>query len=120
MARLMFRRSSFAVKLVSVALIDRPRDRVEASVVLNRLGRGYTRMAAERSIGLDLGVAADLRISGSDEMLEVTAENLLGNAIDFSPPAGGSSWTCGRKAAWPCCGCGTTAPACPKASWSAS
>ncbi|TAN68013.1 MAG: sensor histidine kinase [Magnetospirillum sp.] len=70
------------------ALIDRPRDRVEASAVLNRLGRGYIRMAAERSIGLDLGVAADLQVSGSDEMLEVIAENLLGNAIDFSPPGG--------------------------------
>ena len=70
------------------ALIDRPRDRVEASAVLNRLGRGYIRMAAERSIGLELGVAANLRISGSDEMLEVIAENLLDNAIDFSPPGG--------------------------------
>lgn len=70
------------------ALIDRPRERVEASAVLNRLGRGYIRMAAERSVGLDLGVAAGLRISGSDEMLEVIAENLLGNAIDFSSPGG--------------------------------
>ncbi len=70
------------------ALIDRPRERVEASAVLNRLGRGYIRMAAERSIGLDLGVAPGLRISGSDEMLEVIAENLLDNAIDFSPAGG--------------------------------
>lgn len=70
------------------ALIDHPRDRIEASAVLNRLGRGYIRMAAERSIGLDMGVAAGLWISGSDEMLEVIAENLLDNAMDFSPPGG--------------------------------
>ncbi|BAE53104.1 sensor histidine kinase [Paramagnetospirillum magneticum] len=70
------------------ALIDRPRDRVDASALLNRLGRGYIRMAAERSVGLDMGVAAGLWISGSDEMLEVIAENLLDNAIDFSPPGG--------------------------------
>ncbi|EME70318.1 Signal transduction histidine kinase regulating C4-dicarboxylate transport system [Paramagnetospirillum caucaseum] len=70
------------------ALIDLPRRRVEASTLLNRLGRGYIRMAAERSIGLDIAVAAGLQVSGRDEMLEVIAENLLDNALDFSPPGG--------------------------------
>lgn len=70
------------------ALIDLPRRRVDASGLLNRLGRGYVRMAAERSVGLELGVAPGLVVAGSDEMLEVIAENLLDNAIDFSPPGG--------------------------------
>lgn len=70
------------------ALIDRPRRPVALSELLTRLGRGYARVAAERGIGLDLSVAPGLTISGGDELVEVIAENLLDNALDFSPPGG--------------------------------
>jgi two-component system sensor histidine kinase ChvG len=70
------------------ALIDRPRRPVALSGMLERLGRGYARVAAERGIGLDLSIAPGLTISGDDELVEVIAENLLDNALDFSPPGG--------------------------------
>jgi two-component system sensor histidine kinase ChvG len=70
------------------ALIDRPRRPVALSDMLERLGRGYARVAAERGVGLDLSIAPGLTISGGDELVEVIAENLLDNALDFSPPGG--------------------------------
>lgn len=70
------------------ALIDRPRRRVALSDLLDRLGRGYARVAAERGIGLELSIAPGLMVSGGDELVEVIAENLLDNALDFSPAGG--------------------------------
>ncbi|WP_096701626.1 ATP-binding protein [Magnetospirillum sp. 15-1] len=66
-------------------LIDRPRRRVELSALLERLGRGYVRLAADRSIGLELRLAPGLVVTGDDDMVELVAENLLDNALDFSP-----------------------------------
>jgi two-component system sensor histidine kinase ChvG len=66
-------------------LIDRPRHRVQLSERLERLGQGYGRLAAERSVGLDLRLAPGLVVIGDDEMVELIAENLLDNALDFSP-----------------------------------
>ena len=67
-------------------LIDRPRRRVDLSDLLERLGRGYVRLAADRSIALDLRLAPGLAVAGGEEMLELIAENLLDNALDFAPP----------------------------------
>jgi two-component system, OmpR family, sensor histidine kinase ChvG len=69
-------------------LFELPRRPVAASDLLGRLGRGYVRMAAERSVALDVEIAPDLVVNGRDEMLEVIAENLLDNALDFSPTGG--------------------------------
>lgn len=68
------------------ALIDCPRRRVELSALLERLGRGYVRLAAERSVGLELHLEPGLAVAGGEDMLEVIAENLLDNALDFAPP----------------------------------
>ncbi len=67
-------------------LIDRPRRRVELSDLLERLGRGYVRVAADRAIGLELRLTPGLVVAGAEEMLEIIAENLLDNALDFAPP----------------------------------
>ena len=67
-------------------LIDRPRRRIEISTLLTRLGRGYVRLAADRSIALDLRLAPGLAVAGSEDMVELIAENLLDNALDFTPP----------------------------------
>lgn len=69
-------------------LIDVPRQPVDLSALLARLGQGYARMAAERSVGLDLVLAPGLTVSGSEDLLEGMVENLLDNALDFSPPGG--------------------------------
>ncbi len=67
-------------------LIDRPRRRVDLSALLERLGQGYARLAAERSVGLDLRLAPGLVVTGSEDLLETIAENLLDNALDYAPP----------------------------------
>ena len=67
-------------------LIDRPRRRIEISTLLARLGRGYVRLAAERSIALDLRLTPGLAVTGGEDMVELIAENLLDNALDFTPP----------------------------------
>lgn len=69
-------------------LIELPRRPVALSELLARLGRGYVRVAAERSVALDVEVTPTLVVSGSEEMLEIIAENLLDNALDFSPQGG--------------------------------
>jgi two-component system sensor histidine kinase ChvG len=67
-------------------LIDRPRRRISLSNILETLGQGYSRLAAERNIGLDLQLTSRLAVKGDEEMLEIIFENLLDNALDFSPP----------------------------------
>jgi two-component system sensor histidine kinase ChvG len=66
-------------------LIDCPRQPVALSALLERLGRGYVRLAGERSIGLELHLAPGLVVSGGEDMVEIIAENLLDNALDFAP-----------------------------------
>jgi two-component system sensor histidine kinase ChvG len=66
-------------------LIEAPRLRVDLSDLLVRLGRGYARLADERSLGLDLAVAPGIAVEGSEEMLETIVENLIDNALDFAP-----------------------------------
>lgn len=66
-------------------LIDIPRQPVALSALLGDLAQGYTRLAAERSLRLDLALTPDLTVTGSPDLLEVMAENLLDNALDFAP-----------------------------------
>ncbi len=66
-------------------LIDCPRHPVALSLLLERQGRGYARLAAERGVGLDLDLTPGLMVAGSEEMLETITENVLDNALDFAP-----------------------------------
>lgn len=70
----------------AIALVmERPRRPVEWSRLMERLGRGYARLAEERGLLLRSAITPDIVVLGGGEMLETLAENLLDNAMDFAP-----------------------------------
>jgi len=71
---------------IIAGLIERPRRRLDLSALMGRLGGGYVRLAAGRSITLSLRLASGLVVAGDGDMVEIIAENLLDNALDFAPP----------------------------------
>lgn len=77
-------------------LIDVPRQPVALSALLADLAQGYTRLAAERSLRLDSAIPPGITVTGGGDLLEVIAENLLDNALDFAPPGTALSLTLRR------------------------
>lgn len=78
-------------------LIDVPRQPVALSALLRDLAQGYTRLAAERSLRLDVALPPGITVTGSGDLLEVMAENLLDNALDFAPSGSALSLTLRRE-----------------------
>jgi len=79
-------------------LMGVPRRRLELESFLRRMLAGY----AERTIGSDLRLSISLhgpaRVLASEELLETVLENVLDNAIGFSPPGGEIAVRLERKA----------------------
>ncbi|WP_139839683.1 sensor histidine kinase [Oceanibacterium hippocampi] len=77
-------------------LIDPPRENVDLSTLLNRMLSGYASLLESRRVMLQPEVDEGVVVQASEELLETVIENLLENAISFSP-AGGSLKVALRK-----------------------
>ncbi len=67
-------------------LISPPRERVELSRLLTGMIAGYIESAALGNVALSAAVEPGIAVAASDDLMEVTVENLLDNAVSFSPP----------------------------------
>ncbi len=73
---------------VSAALIDPVRRPVDLSALVKTMVQSYAVAPSDRSPRVDGNVQRGLVVNANEEVLETVIENLLDNAVSFSPPAG--------------------------------
>ncbi|WP_027287083.1 sensor histidine kinase [Rhodovibrio salinarum] len=69
-------------------LMEAPRERVDLPRFVGSTLDGYTDTAAAKGVRLERKLANRVEVLASEDMLETVLENLLDNAIDFSPEGG--------------------------------
>ncbi|MHA1563843.1 MAG: sensor histidine kinase [Alphaproteobacteria bacterium] len=70
------------------ALINPPRQQLDLSSFLQEVLTGYRQVVSQRRINLQLAVEDQIHIIGSDDLLETVLENLIDNALSFTPNGG--------------------------------
>ncbi len=70
------------------ALINPPRQRLDLSDFLHQVLTGYRQVVTQRGIDMQLALEDRVRIVGSEDLLETVLENLIDNALSFTPDGG--------------------------------
>lgn len=78
-------------------LIDPPRGRIDMSRMVQRLLAGYIEISDRRDIALHVSLTPDVTILGGEDLLETVVENLMENALSFTPDGGSVSVTLTRN-----------------------
>lgn len=60
--------------------------RIDLSALVNAFADDYRTMLGPKSAALALSVAPEVHVRGRDDMIETVLENLVENALSFSPP----------------------------------
>jgi two-component system sensor histidine kinase ChvG len=81
-------RSARALDTATAELLEGDSHVVDLSALLDGFGREYQLMLGARARCLEMAVAPDVRVRGSEELFEVIVENLVENAIGFIAPDG--------------------------------
>ena len=81
---------SFARRMDEAAadLLEPPRRRVDMSELLEDMLSGYANLLAERHLHLRLLIAPHVVVRAGEDLLETVVENIVENAISFSPTDG--------------------------------
>lgn len=81
---------SFARRMDETAadLLEPPRQRIDLSALLDRVLLGYRGVLEERQVHLAPRVEQGIIVRAGEEMLETIIENIVDNAISFSPTGG--------------------------------
>lgn len=69
-------------------LLDPPRDRLDLSALLERIAGDYRVLAEGRGRHIVTAISDDVQVIGGAELIEAIAENLVDNALSFTPPGG--------------------------------
>lgn len=69
-------------------LIDPPRERIQLSALIGRIAAGYRPLIEGRHLSLYANIEAGLVALGGEELIETVVENILDNAVGFSPESG--------------------------------
>lgn len=79
---------SSAKKLDEAAadLLTPPRNEIDLSSLLHHILAGYGEILSDRDLMLDLEIQDGIYVLGGNDLLETVLENILDNAISFSPP----------------------------------
>jgi two-component system sensor histidine kinase ChvG len=78
-------------------LMEAPRERIDLPRFVGATLDGYTDQAAAKGVQLERRLANRVEVLASEDMLETVLENLLDNAIDFSPHGGRIEVSVGRQ-----------------------
>ena len=78
-------------------LMEAPRERIDLPQFVGATLDGYTDQAAAKGVQLHRRLANRVEVLASEDMLETVLENLLDNAIDFSPQGGRIDVSVGRE-----------------------
>ncbi|MBK3772612.1 HAMP domain-containing histidine kinase [Azospirillum sp. YIM DDC1] len=81
-------------------LLVPPRRRVDLSDLVERMAGGYTSLLAERQLHMRSRIESGVVVRASEDILETVIENLVENAVSFSPPDGTVSVRLSRNGAW--------------------
>ncbi|RME66387.1 MAG: hypothetical protein D6782_04480 [Alphaproteobacteria bacterium] len=73
---------------VAADSLDAAREELALSSFLKHMVASFEPVAAARSVALLPAIADGLRVQASDELMETVLENLLENALSFSPAGG--------------------------------
>ncbi len=81
---------SFARRMdnTEAALINPPRQDLDLSRFLQQVLTGYRQVVGQRRINLQLALEDRVHITGSEDLLETILENLIDNALSFTPDGG--------------------------------
>lgn len=81
---------SFARRMDETAadLLEPPRQRVDLSALIERVLQGYRGLLETREVSIMPRIEADVAVRAGEELLETVVENVIDNAIGFSPPFG--------------------------------
>lgn len=93
---------SFARRMDEAAadLLAPTRRRVDLSNLVERMASGYTGLLAERQLHMRSRIDSGLVVRASEETLETIVENLVENAVSFSPADGAVSVRLTRNGRW--------------------
>lgn len=80
--------ASRRIQETTAALIDPPKHRVALSDVVRRTVDDYRDAAGARSVRLAAEIEPKLIVQGGEELVETVIENILDNAVGFSPEGG--------------------------------
>ena len=69
-------------------LITEPRVAVDLEAVLKKLVHEYALIPSSRGVSLETELSPGILVLATEEMIETVMENLVENAISFSPPGG--------------------------------
>jgi two-component system sensor histidine kinase ChvG len=91
---------SFARRMDETAadLLEPPRQRVDLSALLERVLKGYRGLVEERGVELLTRVDPDIAVRAGEDLLETVIENIIDNALSFSPSGGVLRVTLRRRA----------------------
>ncbi|MGE5477259.1 MAG: sensor histidine kinase [Bacteroidales bacterium] len=81
---------------VNADLVSPPRQAVDLSKLVGALLESYDDVTADRDIVIERRVSAGCVVRGSVEMMETVIENILENALSFSPEHGAVTVTVAR------------------------
>ncbi len=70
---------------IAAGLVDPPREEVAFSVLLERMMAGYADLFRSRAVTAQVKVDKNVEVLTGDELLETVIENLIENALTFSP-----------------------------------
>ncbi len=80
----------------TAAMINPDREPVDLSALLNGMRAGYEKLWEERRLTFPGAIAPGVTLLASDELLEIAFENILDNAVSFSPDGGAISISLSR------------------------
>ena len=88
------------IEEATAEIMDRPLEPLDLTRLLGNLALAVAPVAEERGVNLKLDLTPGLKVMGDAELLETAVENLLENAIDFSPHGGQIILSADKAGGW--------------------
>lgn len=93
---------SFARRMdeTTADLLEPPRQRIDLSALLERVLQGYRGLVDQRDVALAVKLEPGVIVRAGEELLETVMENIIDNALSFSPAGSRLQVTLRRREKW--------------------